>query len=211
MEKAGRLGEDKRYQRKNRPQYRVADSLLANEDLTGKKVLELGAGVGEYAQYLAQKGAEVTCLDGTEHCVAETQNLGFESVCADFETDCLPFEDQSFDYITSLEIIEHLWNIDHYLGEIKRLLKPSGKAILTTPNYNYIKFRTLHLFGAFHKFTYQSRHKKFYTQKSFRWEIERHLKVDEIASFIALPKISLVAHRLSGLWSLHVGIKCRIS
>ncbi len=45
----------------------------------------------------------------------------------------IPFEDNTFDSIISVEVLEHVFNIDELLKEINRVLKAGGKAIITTP------------------------------------------------------------------------------
>ena len=46
----------------------------------------------------------------------------------------LPFPDQSFDYVLSVEVIEHLAKPDQFLSEIIRVLRPGGMVALTTPH-----------------------------------------------------------------------------
>lgn len=46
----------------------------------------------------------------------------------------IPLNDNSFDFIFSNQVIEHLINIDFYLSEIYRLLKPGGYVIISTDN-----------------------------------------------------------------------------
>jgi len=53
----------------------------------------------------------------------------------------LPYDDASFDYVISVETIEHLENPWHFLRELSRILKPDGVLILTTPNINSISSR----------------------------------------------------------------------
>lgn len=54
---------------------------------------------------------------------------------ADVEHDSLPMEDNSCDVITCFECIEHLRTTPrHMLDEIRRVLKPNGKLLMTTPN-----------------------------------------------------------------------------
>ena len=43
-------------------------------------------------------------------------------------------EDNSVDFVVSFQVIEHIKNDELFLHEIRRVLKPGGKAILTTPN-----------------------------------------------------------------------------
>ena len=45
----------------------------------------------------------------------------------------LPFQDKSFDIVVCCEVIEHVQNPEKLIGEAHRVLKPSGKFILTTP------------------------------------------------------------------------------
>ena len=56
---------------------------------------------------------------------------------ADFNKDNLPYSNNRFDVIFSLAVIEHLYNIDHFLSEVYRILKPGGIFYLSTPNFKY--------------------------------------------------------------------------
>jgi len=49
----------------------------------------------------------------------------------------LPFEDNTFDVVTIIELIEHLEQsvVNDLLAEVSRILVPGGKVVLTTPNY----------------------------------------------------------------------------
>jgi ubiquinone/menaquinone biosynthesis C-methylase UbiE len=46
----------------------------------------------------------------------------------------LPFTDAAFDAVVSFQVIEHVDDMDAYLSEIVRVLKPGGRALFTTPN-----------------------------------------------------------------------------
>ncbi|MDR1112000.1 MAG: class I SAM-dependent methyltransferase [Deltaproteobacteria bacterium] len=61
----------------------------------------------------------------------------------------LPYPDQSFDLVTSTEVIEHLENPRLFLREIARVLRPGGHAILSTPNVLNLKSRVRYLGSGF--------------------------------------------------------------
>lgn len=63
------------------------------------------------------------------------------------DTEDFPFEDNLFDAVIALELIEHLYDPDHFLEEVYRVLKPSGYFILSTPNLASIHNRIALLFG----------------------------------------------------------------
>ena len=59
---------------------------------------------------------------------------GIEAYQLDIDEEKFPFDNDSFDMVYCGEIIEHLFNPDHLLDEVHRILKPGGKCIITTPN-----------------------------------------------------------------------------
>lgn len=64
----------------------------------------------------------------------------------------LPFEEDYFDYVVSVEGIEHLENPFSCIREFGRVLKPGGSLIITTPNIMSIKSRTRYFFYSYHDF-----------------------------------------------------------
>ncbi len=78
-----------------------------------------------------------------------------------------------------------------------------------TVNYNYLGYRIQHLVGNFEKFTYKSRHKKFYTAKSFSREIGNYFEIKQILGSIVFPKIQFNNKRMQNLLSRHIGILCK--
>jgi 2-polyprenyl-3-methyl-5-hydroxy-6-metoxy-1,4-benzoquinol methylase len=64
----------------------------------------------------------------------------------------LPFDDASFDFVVSVEGIEHLENPFLCVREFSRVLKPGGNLIISTPNIMSIKSRTRFFFYSYHDF-----------------------------------------------------------
>ncbi|MEM6373530.1 MAG: class I SAM-dependent methyltransferase, partial [Pseudomonadota bacterium] len=71
--------------------------------MPGARILELGAGVGRHAHWLAAQGFEVTALDAAAESLAEIDKAGgVATVLA--RMDALPFGDSHFDHVLS-------WNV----------------------------------------------------------------------------------------------------
>src|ERR1051326_2271182 len=113
---------------------RFESSIL--ESCSGKRILEYGCGMGSYGFLLASRGAVVTGIDISEFAVnTAKQRAEQEGIQIDFrvmDAEKLTFEDRSFDLICGTGILHHL-NIERAAAEIRRTLKPSGKAIFIEP------------------------------------------------------------------------------
>ncbi len=120
------------------PWYQTVMQILP--EINGKKVLEIGAGRGDFSIWLAQKYPNAIIV-GTDFStkaieIAKTKlstnaNLFFQVENAEN----LSFENSSFDWIISCETLEHVFNPQKMSDEIYRVLKPGGNFILTTENY----------------------------------------------------------------------------
>ena len=103
----------------------------------GEKVLDAGCGDGTLAIMLAQKGARVTACDISPINIAagkkQAEKKGLEAyvefMTADAES--LPFADNSFDWVISSHVLEHVPDFEKALAEIRRVT--TKKAIIAMP------------------------------------------------------------------------------
>lgn len=112
--------------------YEHIKEYLSPESLT----LELGAGVGYGAQILSQKAKQVIALDIEAEAV-EYANARYGSDSCSFKTYdgyTVPYDDESFDVVIAIQVIEHVENETLFISEARRVLKKSGVFIVTTPN-----------------------------------------------------------------------------
>jgi ubiquinone/menaquinone biosynthesis C-methylase UbiE len=92
----------------------------------GASVLDIGCGAGVLA-LLKRKGVVLTGVDLSGDCAATALRNGYD-IAKVGELTALPFADQSFDYVVSLDVLGHVEfaDKDQVLAEIKRVLKPNG-------------------------------------------------------------------------------------
>jgi len=90
---------------------------------------------------------EVLVVDIKEELIDTAKSLGMTAYVQDLDTKPLPAESDSIDFITCFETIEHLYNTDHLLSEINRILKTGGYLVLSTPNLASWDNRLKILFG----------------------------------------------------------------
>lgn len=98
-------------------------------DVKGKKILELGAGLGEASVYFAKKGALVTATDISGGMLRLIEKLA-EKHCVGLMTkQCysqeLPFGDDMFDIVYAANLLHHV-DIEQTLVEARRVLHPGG-------------------------------------------------------------------------------------
>lgn len=101
----------------------------------GSKVLDVGANVGDFMEMLKkERDCEVFGVDVSEVCVKEAQEKGRNVQLADGHK--LPFEDGTFDVVCLMEVLVHVFNPNEVLKEIKRVLKPGGFLLGSSPHKN---------------------------------------------------------------------------
>ena len=93
---------------------------------TGATVLELGCGAGMLT-LLKRKGIVLTGVDLSNECALAAHRNGYDYTFA-AELSRLPFPDDSFDYVVSLDVLGHVVaeEKDAVLAEVKRVLRPGG-------------------------------------------------------------------------------------
>jgi ubiquinone/menaquinone biosynthesis C-methylase UbiE len=108
----------------------------AAEVVVGKAVLDAACGEGYGSHLLSARAAQVHGLDVSEQAIDHARrrytadNLTFE--CGDATE--LPYPDDSFDAVVSFETLEHLEAQDRLLSEFRRVLRPDGFLLISSPD-----------------------------------------------------------------------------
>lgn len=77
---------------------------------------------------------DVICVERSSQAASRLEKSGIKTCQLDVSTDPLPFSDGTFSLVVLSEVIEHLLDPDFALTEVRRVLKPGGFAVITTPN-----------------------------------------------------------------------------
>jgi len=120
---------------------RFRKALLAARLSPGERLLDIGAKWGGLGDYARRSGLRIgyTGLELSDEHVRRAAELGLDVRRADV-SEPLPVDDEEFDCVVCLELLEHVLTPVALLGEIKRVLKPRGRAVLSVPNpYSWVE------------------------------------------------------------------------
>ena len=98
---------------------------------TGKKILEVGCGLGTMAMQWAKNGATVTAVDLNPTAIEQTRHrfslFDLQGNIQQQDATELHFPDHAFDYVYSWGVLHHSPNLETSLSEMMRVLKPGGR------------------------------------------------------------------------------------
>ncbi|MFW0786717.1 class I SAM-dependent methyltransferase [Gordonia sp. CPCC 206044] len=97
-------------------------------------VLEAGSGEGYGAAMLATVADSVTCVDYDSSAVEHTRRRYPGLVVHQGNLIDLPLPDGSVDVVVNFQVIEHLWDQAQFIAECRRVLRPGGRLLISTPN-----------------------------------------------------------------------------
>jgi SAM-dependent methyltransferase len=142
-----------RYSDEAAERYANVQALLEQRIPAPADLLELGAAPGAQAMQLAAAGYRVTAVDlgiasdawnaDAEGSMADgLARVGIPLVLWDLEDHPYPLETASFDVVVMTEVFEHLRDYPlRSIEEVRRILRPGGLLVLTTPNAAYLANR----------------------------------------------------------------------
>jgi ubiquinone/menaquinone biosynthesis C-methylase UbiE len=152
---------------------------FARSSLTpADRVLDLGCGAGDLTADLATVAPQIIGADVAQAALDRARRrhprLDLRLVPID---GALPFEDGAFDVVWSSEVIEHVADTARWLSEVRRVLAPQGRLLLTTPSHGRLRL----LLGGVERYCDPvGDHLHLYTARSLR-EVLRDFGFAEIS------------------------------
>ncbi len=148
------------------PEWNLRSALLQRELRAGDRFLDLGCGAGLFSALAAASGASTTGVDVAEAALERARaaypELDFRRVPFDGP---LPLEDNSFDLVWASEVIEHAADTAAWLSELRRVMAPGGRLLITTPAHGRLR---LLVHGVERYSEPQGDHLHLYTARSLR-------------------------------------------
>lgn len=141
------------------------------------RLVDLGCGGGELAARLRGTGWRVFGLELVESQAALARGRGVRVAVGEV-SEGLPFRSAEVDLVFAGEIIEHLLDTDGFLAEVRRVLRPGGVLVITTPNLASFENRLRLLLGAYPNWVDHrlgsSGHVRAYTPRLLRAQLGVH-------------------------------------
>jgi len=102
-----------------------------------KKILDVGCGTGKMVKFFNDNGFQSLGCDIYDDALKSARKINKKNTIIKASATNLPFKNNSFDILTAISVIEHLTSkeVEKFLNETKRVLKPNGSIFLVTPNY----------------------------------------------------------------------------
>lgn len=162
----------------------------------GRRVLDLGCGLGGYARALTDRGLDVQALDVVPEYVERARELGVDARVYDGER--IPLGDGSVDTVILLEVVEHLDDPARLLREARRVARRN--VLVTTPNctqdFGEVPVEFSHMLDVDHR--------QFFTETSLRQlldgvfgssVVEQVAPLDRHLAGLVLPRPLRQVHR----------------
>jgi 2-polyprenyl-3-methyl-5-hydroxy-6-metoxy-1,4-benzoquinol methylase len=152
----------------------------------GRRVLDLGCGLGGYSRALGERGHDCYALDVVDDYVETARELGVRADVYDGER--LPLEDRAVDTVILIEVLEHLADPAALLREAARVARQG--VLVTTPNctqsFDPVPIEFSHMLD--------SDHRQFFTVTSLRELLDATFERSEVLE--SHPLDEMIADRV---------------
>lgn len=179
-------------------------ALVAEMIRPGSRVLDVGCGAGDLGCLLQKKNCRVWGIEyEAENAAASEQTEAYEKI---YRWDMNHFQAEmladNFDYIVCADVLEHLMKPEYAVSQLKKLLAPEAKLIISVPNIAHASIKANLLLN---DWTYtelgilDKTHLRFFTAKSFVAFLSGLGLVIEAWKMTTLPADGFQPHRLKEL------------
>ena len=114
------------------------DRIIPVDGLRGRRVLEIGCGMGLHSEVMARAGATLTSIDLSDTSIEATRRRlelkGLSANVLQMDAEALQFDAQTFDFVWSWGVIHHSSRTARVVREIARVMKPDAECRIMVYN-----------------------------------------------------------------------------
>jgi methionine biosynthesis protein MetW len=164
----------------------------------GNNVFDLGCGDGTIGTLLKQTHAiTIDGCDISEVALERAQNDYRNVYELNIDDEEIPVNSSSYDVVICTDVLEHTLSPIRGLNEIKRLLKDDGVAVISVPNYGFVRYRINSLVGKIPSIIKDERHYNTFTISRLRYLLEESgLDVQKISGVSRLQRLAKAVPQL---------------
>ena len=123
---------DKIYQTVKKHTLKNKLKLINSFNTPTKTILDVGCGTGDFLKVCQNHNWQVTAIEPNQ----DARKLAKEKLNSTILDDLLKLnQENQFDIITLWHVLEHVPNLEEYIIQLKKLLKPTGRLIIAVPNH----------------------------------------------------------------------------
>ncbi len=122
--------------------------LVLSHAKVGDRILDFGAGIGTFAKRISEHGYNVCCVEPDPKQASVIAKSGL-AVYGDLNQ----INDDSLDYLYTLNVLEHIEDDHAMLRELYRKLKPGGRLLIYVPAFQVLYSSMDHKVGHYRRYT----------------------------------------------------------
>lgn len=103
----------------------------------GSRLLDVGCGAGALCYFAKKKYENIYGIDISENALNIAKKYNIITSKVNLNEERLPYEDNYFDAVTCLDVIEHVFEPVEVIEEINRVLRKGGVLVISAPNIRY--------------------------------------------------------------------------
>ena len=149
--------------------FQQRNALLQHEVTTGDRVLDLGCGAGRFLAALPNAVGVEIAQQAVDRAKANVPHADIRLLEPDGS---LPLGHGEIDLVWCSEVLEHIPDVAHALLEIRRVLKPDGRVLITVPYHGRLQAAGIALTRFDRHFDPLGQHVRFFTRTSLHMTLE---------------------------------------